>query len=59
MSNNKVIAVRGVPEDLKGRFKLLKAQRIIKSGEDVSLNALYIRALEDYANREESKVAKV
>ena len=45
-------AVRGLPEDTILRYRVLAAQMVAKTGEPVSMNKLYIQALEEFLQRQ-------
>ena len=48
-------AVRGLPEDTISKYRVLAAQLVAKTGAPVSMNSLYIQALEEFLQKPENK----
>ena len=48
-------AVRGLPKDTIAKYRVLAAQLVAKTGEAVSMNSLYIQALEEFLQKPENK----
>ena len=41
-------AIRGLPEGTIRKYRALAALLVIKTGEPISMNSLYVRALEEF-----------
>jgi len=48
-------AVRGLPKDTISKYRVLAAQLVTKTGISVSMNSLYIQALEEFLQKPENK----
>ena len=48
-------AVRGLPKNTVQKYRVLAAQRVARTGKPVSMNSLYIQALEEFLQKSENK----
>lgn len=48
-------AVRGLPEATIFKYRILAAQLVAQTGKPVSMNSLYIRALEEFLQKQVTK----
>lgn len=57
--NMKKTTVRGLTEDTIKKYRMLAAEKTQKTGEPVSMNSLYIVAIEEYLEKETDKCGAV